>query len=62
MKNTINNFFYRVVFTKFWFGTASLAPLPKLLCIKDASETPLVEVGGVEPPSKMVVLKMFSKS
>lgn len=33
-------------------GTASLAPLPKLLCMKEAFENHLVEMAGVEPASE----------
>ncbi len=38
------------------FGTATLACLPKLLCIKEPSENDLVEMGGVEPPSEKTLV------
>jgi len=41
------------------FGTVSLAPLVKLLCMKEASKNHLVEMPGVEPGSGRAILKMF---
>jgi len=41
-------------------GTASLAPLPKLLSMKEAPKNALVEMPGVEPGSAKATLKTFS--
>lgn len=40
------------------FGTATLACLPKLLCIKEPAENHLVEMPGFEPGSRKTLIKI----